>query len=51
MSMLVTYGTINEGYTTKATAKDEGIGNIDSNKMDDSDNSGHEKNKIFNQDG
>ncbi|CAC5358827.1 unnamed protein product [Mytilus coruscus] len=46
VSMLGAYGSINEGYKTETTDRDEGIGDIDSNEMDYSDNNRHDDKKM-----
>lgn len=52
MSMIGTYGNINEGYTTETADRDEGIGDIDSIQMYCSDSSRNdESKKVFTEEG
>lgn len=45
--MLGAYGSINEGYKTETTDRDEGISDIDSNEMDYSDSNRHDDKKML----
>lgn len=45
--MLGAYGSINEGYIIETTNRNEGIGDIDSNAMDYSDNKRHDDKKML----